>query len=97
MALISLSMFSQPKKRPSAYKASGAAYSVGGNKGFYIASLPRPYPKTPQQKKAGGFAADCGIKSGINKAQLQHGMKCVKFMYAGKSKEEARKEAGVAA
>lgn len=79
MPLISLSQFTAPKRRPKAYKARDAAYSVGGNRGFYIASLPRPYPKTSQQKKVAAVAEKCGIKSGIKKAALQTAMKdCVK-------------------
>lgn len=78
MALISISQFTAPKRRPSAYKARDAAYTVGGNAGFYIASRPRPYPMTPQQKKVKSVAEECGIKSGISKADLQNKMKdCV--------------------
>lgn len=72
MALISVSgAYSAPKRRPSAYKASGAAYVVGGNRGYYIAALPRPYPITSQQRKVRSVAADCGIKKGISKSDLQ--------------------------
>ena len=79
MALVSLSgAFSAPKRRPKAYKARDAAYIVGGNRGYYIASLPRAYPATPQQNKVKRVAAECGIKPGISKADLQHKMKdCV--------------------
>jgi hypothetical protein len=60
------------------YKASDAAYPVGGNKGFYIAALPRDYPLTPQQKKVRNVASECGIKPGISKSELQKKMKdCV--------------------
>lgn len=57
-------------------------------KGFYIRSAPsggysfsaRPgkYPATAQQKKIKGFAAECGIKKGISKTELQAGMQCMK-------------------
>lgn len=78
MAIISLSDFSQPKRRPKSYKARDAAYPVGGNKGYYIAALPRDYPLTPQQKKVKNVAEECGIKPGISKADLQTKMKsCV--------------------
>lgn len=78
MALISISQFTAPKRRPKAYKARDAAYIVGGNAGFYIASRPRPYPMTPQQKRVKNVAEECGIKSGIKKADLQTKMKeCV--------------------
>lgn len=79
MAVISLSgAFSAPKRRPKAYKARDAAYSVGGNRGYYVAALPRPYALTPQQSKVKSVAAKCGIKPGISKSALQMAMKdCV--------------------
>jgi len=75
MALISMSAFSAPKRRPKVYKAKDAAYPVGGNPGYYIASRPRPYPKTSQQRKVGEAAKACGIKAGISKSELQKAMK----------------------
>ncbi len=68
------------KKRPKAYKASDAAYVVGGNKGGRVfAAYPRPYPITSQQKKVRDVAAKCGIKKGISKSALQKAMvDCVK-------------------
>lgn len=79
MALISISSaFSAPKRRPKQYKARDAAYPTGGNRGFYIASLPRPYPMTRQQAKVKDVARDCGISKGIAKADLQRKMvECV--------------------
>lgn len=79
MAVISLSgAFSAPKRRPKSYKARDAAYPVGGNRGYYIAALPRPYPMTSQQSKVKRVARECGIQPGISKADLQHKMKdCV--------------------
>lgn len=79
MALISLSRaYSHPKSRPSSYKARDAAYPVGGNRGYYIAALPRPYPATLQQNKVRKVAEECGIKAGIKKADLMTKMKdCV--------------------
>lgn len=79
MALISISAgYSVPKRRPSQYKARDAAYPTGGNGGFYIAALPRDYPKTPQQVKVSRVAAECGIRKGIKKADLQTKMvECV--------------------
>lgn len=75
MALISLSAgYSAPKRRPIAYKARDAAYPTGGNNGFYIAALPRPYPMTSQQRKVKSTAVDCGIARGISKADLQRKM-----------------------
>ncbi len=44
-------LFTGLKRRPASYKASDAAYTVGGNRGSYIAWLPRDYPLTPQQRK----------------------------------------------
>jgi len=75
MALISMAAFTAPKRRPKVYKARDAAYSVGGNPGYYIASRPRKYPKTSQQRKIGAAARDCGIKAGMSKSELQKAMK----------------------
>lgn len=65
-------------------KVSGKALM----KGFYIRSAPsggysfaaRPgaYPATPQQKRIKAYAAECGIKKGISKSELQAGMQCMK-------------------
>ena len=63
------------RSRPKRYKAAGAAYAVGGNRGYYLAFPPKPYPKTPQQKKIGEAGRACGIKSGISKAELMKQMK----------------------
>ena len=75
MALVSMSTFTAPKRRPKVYKARDAAYAVGGNPGYYIAARPRPYPKTRQQQKVSDVARECGIKPGISKADLQTKMK----------------------
>lgn len=76
MAIISLSgAFSAPKRRPKSYKARDAAYPTGGNRGYYIAALPRPYPITSQQRKVRDAARACGIKPGISKQALQTAMK----------------------
>jgi hypothetical protein len=78
MALVSMSAFTAPKRRPKSYKARDAAYAVGGNPGYYIAARPRPYPATRQQQKVRDVARECGIKPGISKADLQMKMKeCV--------------------
>lgn len=75
MALISIgSAFSAPKRRPKVYKARDAAYPTGGNRGFYIASLPRPYPLTRQQSKVKDVALKCGLKRGMSKSDLQRSM-----------------------
>jgi len=76
MAIISLSgAYTAPKRRPKAYKAKDAAYSVGGNNGYYIAALPRPYPKNDPQKKIAKLAEQCKIKRGMSKSELQKSMK----------------------
>ena len=62
------------KGRPSSYKAKDAAFAVGGNRGWVLASLPRPYPLTPQQKKIRDVAKGCGIKKGMSKSELQKAM-----------------------
>lgn len=79
MAIISLSgAFSAPKRRPKQYKARDGAYPVGGNRGYYIAALPRPYPMTSQQSKVKRVADECNIKPGISKSALMTAMKsCV--------------------
>jgi hypothetical protein len=79
VAIISLAgAYSAPKRRPKSYKARDAAYPTGGNRGYYIASLPRPYPLTSQQRKVKDVAAKCGIRPGISKSALQTAMKdCV--------------------
>lgn len=74
MPLISMSAFTAPKRRPKRYKARDAAFAVGGNAGFYIASRPKPYPLTRQQTKVKDVAKNCGIKPGISKADLQNKM-----------------------
>ena len=74
MALISLSGFTSPKRRPKAYKARDAAYSTGGNNGYYIAARPGPYPRTSQQQKVAALADKCGIHKGISKRELQEKM-----------------------
>lgn len=66
------------KSRPRRYKARDAAFSTGGNGGFVLAFRPGPYPITSQQRKVREVAADCGIKPGISKADLQTKMvECV--------------------
>ena len=73
-----MAAFTAPKRRPKAYKARDAAYTVGGNPGYYIASRPRPYPMTRQQAKVASVARECGIRPGITKSDLQTKMKdCV--------------------
>jgi len=64
-------LFTGLKRRPARYKASGAAYPTGGNRGGYIAWLPRQYPMTSQQRKVANAAHECGIKPGMSKADLQ--------------------------
>jgi hypothetical protein len=67
-------IFVGPKRRPATYKARDAAYPTGGNAGFYIASRPRPYPLTTQQRKVRDVAKSCGIHKGISKSALQTAM-----------------------
>jgi len=73
MVVISASGF-YIKRRPSAYKAKDAAYTVGGNAGYVLANRPGPYPLTSQQKKVRDTASGCGIKKGISKSALQKAM-----------------------
>lgn len=62
------------KSRPKSYKASDAAYTVGGNKGAVLAAYPRDYPRNAPQKKVARVADECGIKKGISKSELQKKM-----------------------
>jgi len=71
-------LFTGLKRRPARYKARDAAYPTGGNRGSYIAWLPRDYPMTSQQRKVRDVAHECGIKPGMKKAELQKAMvECV--------------------
>jgi len=67
-------IFVGPKRRPRSYRAVDAPYSVGGNAGFYIASRPRPYPRTAQQRKVATVARECGIHKGMDKRNLMTAM-----------------------
>ncbi len=70
------------KSRPKTYESDGM--TVGGNKGWIIASAPRKYPLTSQQKKVKRIAAECGIYPGIDRAELRRKMKeCVGPKMAG--------------
>lgn len=67
------------KRRPKSYRARDAAYRVGGNRGFYIASLPRKYPLNAPQRRVRDAAIRCGIRKGISKAELMDKMvNCIK-------------------
>lgn len=79
MAIISLAgAFSAPKRRPKRYHAKDAPYSTGGNRGYYIASLPRPYPKNLPQRIITKLASMCKITRGMGKKDLMSAMKdCV--------------------
>jgi len=67
-------IFVGPKRRPKQYRAVDAPYVVGGNAGFYIASRPRPYPRTMQQRKVANVASECGIRKGMDKRSLMTAM-----------------------
>lgn len=67
-------IFVGPKRRPKQYRAVDAPYPVGGNAGFYIASRPRSYPITSQQRKVRTVASECGIRKGIDKRTLMTAM-----------------------
>lgn len=75
MSIVSLADFSKLKSRPARYKAKDAPYATGGNRGFYIAALPKPYPKNAPQRIIGKLAETCGIKSGMSKTDLMNKMK----------------------
>lgn len=69
--MLGLSGMVYKKRRPSRYKASDAAYAVGGHKGGYVAFYPREYPTNAPQRRVREVARECGIKPGIKKAELQ--------------------------
>ena len=74
----SLSGIYSPRRRPKRYRAVDAPYEVGGNKGWYISSMPRAYPMTPQQRRVRDVAHECGISKGMQKRDLMTKMKdCV--------------------
>jgi hypothetical protein len=78
MARVSLTNFSNVKSLPKRYHAVDAPYATGGNRGFYIAALPRPYPKNRPQRIVSELASMCKIKSGMSKRELMTAMKdCV--------------------
>lgn len=88
MSLISLSDFSKLKSRPSRYHAKDAPYATGGNRGFYIAALPKPYPKNEPQKIIGRLADMCKITAGMSKKDLMSSMKdCVTTENYAKAKK----------
>ena len=78
MIIKSLSGIMSPRRRPKQYRAVDAPYAVGGNKGYYMASFPRAYPMTLQQRRVRDVARECGIRSGMSKRELMTQMKeCV--------------------
>jgi hypothetical protein len=60
------------KKRPKAYQSDGM--TVGGNRGFVLASYPSAYPLTSQQRKVKEAARACGIVKGISRRELRDKM-----------------------
>lgn len=59
------------KRRPRSYKPrDGGGKSFGGNSGFYLASMPRPYPINAPQRRVRDKARSCGIRKGMTKSDL---------------------------
>jgi hypothetical protein len=56
------------KRRPKSHKMEGITTMT--HPGYVIASYPRPYPLTSQQKKVKEVAKTCGIKKGISRHDL---------------------------
>lgn len=78
MIIKSLSGIMSPRHRPKRHRPVDAPYDIGGNKGWYMASFPRAYPITSQQRKVKNVARECGIQSGMEKRELMTLMKsCV--------------------
>lgn len=76
MIIKNLSNFGYIKDRPKAYQSDGMW--VGGKTGQVFSSRPRPYPKTPQQRRVSSVAAECGIHKGITRRELRTKMiECV--------------------
>lgn len=67
--------YTAPKRRPKTYRAKDAPYAVGGNPGYYVAGLPRPYPINAPQRRVKEAAKACGIRKGMGKSDLMTKMK----------------------
>lgn len=60
------------KSRPRSHKLEGITTRQHG--GMVIASLPKDYPLTSQQKKVRDAARACGIKKGMSRSSLVDAM-----------------------
>lgn len=60
------------KSRPRPHKLEDI--TTKQHSGFVLASYPRDYPLTPQQKKVKNVASECGLKTGMNRRDLVHKM-----------------------
>jgi len=61
----------------------------GGHRGFSLHSLPKKYPRTPQQQKMIDALEFCGIKKGITKTELMLKMKnCLPKYYREAKKSD---------
>jgi hypothetical protein len=77
MILKSLSGAFVLKRRPGPHRLEGI--TTKRNPGFVLASMPGPYPLTPQQRKVKDAAKACGITAGISRSALVTAMRtCIK-------------------
>jgi len=60
------------KRRPKSHRLEGITTST--HPGYVIASYPRDYPLTSQQKKVRDAARTCGIKKGMSRKALVDAM-----------------------
>lgn len=56
------------KRRPKSHRLESITTTT--HPGYVISSYPRPYPKTPQQRKVGDAAKSCGIHKGMSRGAL---------------------------
>lgn len=68
MIINSVHKFGYFKSRPASHKLEGIRTTQHG--GMVLASYPKPYPKTSQQKRIGDAAKACGIKKGMSRSAL---------------------------
>ena len=61
------------KRRPRAHKLEGITTKT--HPGYVIASYPRDYPMTSQQRKVRDAAKTCGIKKGMSRGDLVNKMR----------------------
>ena len=73
MIIKSLSgLYTVPKHRPKPHRLEGI--TTRQHSGWYMASLPRKYPLTSQQRRVRDVAKSCGIHKGMTRGSLVKAM-----------------------